>query len=89
MAMIRVEPVGIRVRAGWLDGRPRQVVWRDERLPVTRLAAIRREESAYPAHVGPRTLFEVETPRALLALSFQHHSRRWTLEGVDEEVRQA
>lgn len=86
MAMIRMEPVNVRVRADWYDGRPREITWGDIRLPVTRLAAVRRETSAYRAGIGPRTIFEVETPGARFALSFQHRSRRWTVDGVDDEV---
>ncbi|MEA2537237.1 MAG: hypothetical protein QOF11_1471 [Chloroflexota bacterium] len=85
MAMIRMEPTAVRVRADWFSGRPREVTWGDERLPITALAAVRHEDSAYPIEVGPRTVFEVVTPRARLALSFQHRSRRWTIEGLDEE----
>lgn len=85
MAMIRMEPTAVRVRTDWFDGRPREVTWGDERLPITGLAAVRHEASAYPIEVGPRTVFEVVTPRARLALSFQHRSRRWTIEGLDEE----
>jgi hypothetical protein len=46
---------------------------------------VRHEDSAYPIESGPRTLFEVVTPRARMALSFEHRSRRWTIEGVDED----
>lgn len=86
MAIVHMEPTRVRVRTGWFDGRPREVVWRDERLPVTGLALVRYEDSAYPVQTGPRTVFEVETPRARLALSFRHDSRRWTLDGIDEEA---
>jgi hypothetical protein len=85
MAMIRVEPTLVQVRTDWFDGRPREVTWGDERLPITSLAAVRHEDSAYPIEVGPRTVFEVVTPKARLALSFQHRSRRWTIEGLDED----
>lgn len=85
MAMIRVEPVQVRVRTGWFDGTPREITWGAERLPVTRLTAVREEAAAYPVVTGPRTLFEVETPRARLALTFQHRSRRWTITALDEE----
>lgn len=84
MAMIRVEPVEVRVRTDWFDGRPTEITWGSERLPVTRLAAVRHEASAYPRAIGPRTVFEVQTSRARLALSFQHRTRRWTIEGLDE-----
>ncbi len=84
MAMIRVEPVPVRVRTDWFDGRPREITWGSERLPVTSLAAVRHETSAYAAAVGPRTIFEVETPRARLALTYVHRSRRWTIDGLDE-----
>ena len=86
MAIVRMEPVNVRVRADWFDGTPREITWGEMRLPVIRLAAIRRETSAYRAEIGPRTIFEVETPGARLALSFQHRSRRWTVDGVDDEV---
>ena len=33
--------------------------------------------------------FEVETPRARLALSFQHRSKRWTVTALDEGRRAA
>ena len=44
MAMIRVEPVEVHVRTGWLDGSPREITWGNERLSVTRLNAVREEE---------------------------------------------
>jgi hypothetical protein len=67
MAFTRVDPVSVHVRTNWFDGRPREVTWGDQRLPVTRLAAIREEAAAYPVVTGPRTLFEVETPGARLS----------------------
>ena len=84
MAMIRVEPTTVQVRTSWLDGRPREVTWRDETLPITRVSAIRHEAAAYSVITGPRTVFEVTTPRARLSLSFRHRSRRWTLEAMEE-----
>ena len=85
MAMIRVDPVPVRVRTDWFDGRPREITWGEERLPITALRAVRLETAAYRASLGPRTLFEVVTPRAMLALSFAHRSRTWTIEGLDED----
>ncbi len=84
MAMIRVEPVPVRVRTDWFDGRPREVTWGQRRLPVTDLRLVREEASAYPAATGPRTVFEVETTEATLALSFEHWSRHWTIEGLED-----
>lgn len=89
MAMVRVDPVQVAVRTGWFDGRPREITWGAERIPVTALTAVRHEDSAYHVAVGPRTLFEVETPRARVVLSFRHRSRRWTIEGLDERVAAA
>jgi hypothetical protein len=86
MAMVRMEPVEVHVRAGWLDGAPQEITWGEVRLPVRRLTAVRRETSAYRAAVGPRTIFEVETPGAKLSLTFRHRGRRWTVDGVDDEV---
>jgi hypothetical protein len=84
MAMLRVEPTTVQVRTGWFDGRPRSVVWRDRTLPVTRIAAVRDESAAFPVVTGPRTVFEVTTPFARMALSFRHRSRRWTVEALEE-----
>ena len=75
MAMIRVEPTTVQVRTSWLDGRPTQVTWREETLPVTRVSAIRHEDAAYPVMTGPRTLFEVTTPKALLLTAEQVGSK--------------
>ena len=83
MAMIRVASVPVHVRTDFLHGRPTAVDLGSERLPVLSLARVRHEDSAYPASIGPRTLFEVDTPKVRLALSFAHRTRRWTLEGLD------
>lgn len=89
MAMIRVEPVEVRVRTDWLSGRPREIRWGERVLPVTAIAAVRRETQAYRAGVGPRTCFEVETPETRLVLAFRHRSRRWLVEALDEATRAA
>ncbi len=89
MAMIRVDPVHVEVRTDWFDGRPREITWADQRLPVVAVSAVRDESSAYPVIVGPRTIFEVETPLARLTLSFRHRTRRWTIEGLDGDVARA
>jgi hypothetical protein len=89
MAMIRVEPVEVRVRADWFDGRPREVTLNGRRLPVLDVIGVRDESSAFPVVTGPRTLFEVETADAILQLSFRHRSRRWTIEGVEDHKKAA
>ena len=83
MAMIRVEPVEVRVRADWFDGRPREVTLHGRRLRVLEILGVRDESSAFPVVTGPRTLFEVETADARLQLAFRHRSRRWTVEGME------
>ena len=40
MAMIRVQPVEVQVRAGWFDGRPRELTWAGQRLPVREIVSI-------------------------------------------------
>ncbi|MEO7663720.1 MAG: hypothetical protein ABIV26_01230 [Candidatus Limnocylindrales bacterium] len=87
--MIRVEPVIVQVRADWFDGRPREITWNAQRLPITQVVGIRDETSAFPVVVGPRTIFEVETPFARLTLSYRHRTRRWSIEGMDERRRAA
>ena len=89
MAMIRVEPVQVQVRTDWFDGRPRSITWGSRRLLVTALSMVREEAAAFQIAAGPRTVFEVETPEARVALSFHHRSRRWTIEGLDDRRRAA
>jgi hypothetical protein len=84
MAMTRVAPVDVQVRTDWFDGRPREISWADRRLPVTAVAAVRDETSAFPVIVGPRTVFEVETPLARLTLTYRHRTRRWSIEAFEE-----
>ncbi len=86
MAMVRVEPVEVSVRADWFDGRPREVVVAGQRLPVLELLGVRDETAAFPVVAGPRTLFDVDTQVARLRLAFRHRSRRWTLEGMESHL---
>ena len=92
MAMVRVAPLPVDVRCGWTDGRPLTVRIGGEDLPVTSVDRVRREVSAYPRSVGPRTVFEVATPNVRLRLGYRHRDRRWSVEGIDSqpaEVAQA
>jgi hypothetical protein len=89
MAMTRVEPVEVHVRADWFDGRPREITWGNQRLRVTDVVGVREESAAFPVVVGPRTIFEVDTPAARFTLSYRHRTRRWTIVGLDEAVRAA
>ena len=89
MAMVRVAPMAVQVRTDWFDGTPREITWGGDRLPVTRVVSVRDERSAYPAVTGPRTVFEVDTPAFRVALTFQHRSRRWTIDGLDDLERVA
>ena len=83
MAMVRVEPVEVHVRADWFDGRPREVTLGGRRLRVLEVVGVRDESSAFPVVTGPRTLFDVATDGARMTLSFRHRSRRWALESLD------
>ena len=87
MAMIRVQPVEVRVRTDWFSGRPRELEWAGRRLPILGVIGVRDETSAFPVVVGPRTVFDVQTPAARVQLAFRHRSRRWTIEGLDESER--
>ena len=87
MAFIRVEPVEVQVRTDWFSGRPTRDHLGRRAPPHHPTRGVREEAAAYPVISGPRTLFEVDTPRARLSLTFQHRSRRWTVTGLDDEVR--
>jgi hypothetical protein len=81
--MVRVEPVRVEVRTDWFEGVPREITWGKDRLPVTRIVAVRDERAAYPVVTGPRVVFEVDTPKARVVLSYRQRSRRWSIEGLD------
>jgi hypothetical protein len=83
MAMVRVEPLEVRVRADWFDGRPREVTLAGRRVRVVEVLGVRDESAAFPVVTGPRTLFDVETADARMTLVFRHRSRRWTIEELD------
>ena len=53
MAFIRVDPVQVHVRTDWFDGRPREVTWGDQRLPVTRLSVGPRRGRGLPGRHRP------------------------------------
>jgi hypothetical protein len=89
MAMIRVQPVDVRVRTDWFVGRPKELEWAGRRLPVLKVVGVRDETAAFPVVVGPRTVFDVLTPEARLQLAYRHRTRRWTIEGLDEAERAA
>jgi hypothetical protein len=83
MAMVRVEPVEVHVRADWFDGRPREVTLDGRKMRVLEILGVRDESSAFPVITGPRTFFDVDTADVRLKLSFRHRSRRWTVEGME------
>jgi hypothetical protein len=85
MAMVRVAPLPVDVSCGLFDGRPRAVRIGGESLPVVSVDRVRREISAFPRSVGPRTVFEVATPSVRLRLGYSHRERRWSVEGIDSE----
>ncbi|MEI8334014.1 MAG: hypothetical protein WCH74_09205 [Chloroflexota bacterium] len=86
MAMVRMQPIRVEVRTNWFTGTPREIVLDGRRIHVKRIAAVRREVSAFPVATGPRTVFEVVTHGATLALTFKHRSRRWEIDGYDGPV---
>ena len=89
MAMIRVQPVEVRVRTDWFNGRPRELEWAGRRLPILEVVGVRDETPAFPVVIGLRTLYDIQTACARMQLAFRHRSRRWTIEGVDETARAA
>ena len=89
MAMMRVEPVEVRVRTSWFDGRPRELEWAGRRVPIVEVVGVRDETSAFPVVIGPRTVFDIQTPGARMKLAYRHRSRRWTIEELDSAARAA
>jgi len=89
MAMIRVNPVDVRVRTDWFDGRPKELEWAGRRYRILEVVGVRDETAAFPVIIGPRTVFDVQTADARLQLAYRHRTRRWTIEGLDEARRAA
>ncbi|MGC8634170.1 MAG: hypothetical protein ACP5VP_05840 [Candidatus Limnocylindrales bacterium] len=83
MTMIRVSPLEVQVRCGWVDGRPRAIRLGRVDLPVLDVARVRQESAVYPASSGPRTRFQVVTETATFDLVYRHRDRRWIVEGLD------
>ena len=83
MAMVRVQPIRVDVRTDWFTGTPREIVVDGLRVPVVKVSAVRREVSAFPVATGPRTVFEVVTREARVALSFRHRARCWDIEAYE------
>ena len=81
--MISKIPTEVRVRCGWMDGRPRVVLVDDEQVPVISIDHVRDELAAYPADRGPRRIFDVSTPGARMRLTFERRRRRWLVEGLE------
>lgn len=76
-------PIEVRVRCGWIDGRPRSVLMEHEQVPVIGIDQVRDELAAYPADRGPRRIYDVRTPSARLRLTFERRRRRWLVEGLE------
>ena len=64
---IRVEPVPVRVRTDWLDGRPREITWGAERLPITRSRPSARRRRPTRHHGTADPLRSGDAPRPALA----------------------
>ena len=85
MAMIPISPVTVDVRCDLFSGRPRSIRMGADRMPILSVARVRQEAAAYPMATGPRTVFEVDTQDARLALTFRHRSRSWSVEAMDPD----
>ena len=85
MAMMRITPMPVEVGCDPFTGAPRNVQLGDGKVPVLAVARVRDESKAYPAGTGPRTRFEVDTPQARLALTYEHRRRRWLVDGMDPD----
>ena len=85
MSMVQVQPIRVSVRTDWFTGTPREILVDGRRIPVRRVAAVRREVAAFSVTTGPRTIFEVVTQKGRLSLTFRHRARDWRIEGYDTE----
>ena len=85
MALIPISPVPVNVRCDLFSGRPRSIRMGADHVRILAVARVREEAAAYPVATGPRTVFEVDTAEARLALTFRHRSRSWSVEAMDFE----
>jgi hypothetical protein len=63
-------------------GRPREIRASGQRLLVGGLESVRDETSAYPAALGPRTIFVVRAAGRRFRLEHLLRDRRWTIEDI-------
>lgn len=91
MAMVSISSTEVNVACDPFTGKPRVVRMGDSVLPVLALDRVRDESAAYREAVGPRTVFDLQTPAVRLRLAFHHRSRRWLVEGIEPvpELRSA
>jgi len=84
MALTKITPRPARVQWDRRHGRPSTVRVGGRQLTVTGLDAMRDETAAYPADLGPRITYLVETDGGRASLVFDGRRRRWFVDALDE-----
>ena len=72
--------VGLAVAVDARSGQPREIRHDGHRIAITALESVRDETAAYPAGIGPRTLFVVRSGQRRYRLVHLLGERRWTVE---------
>lgn len=83
MAMTKITPTRARVHWDRRADRPRTVRVGQRRLVVTGIDSIRDETSAYPASLGPRVTFLIETDEGQASLVYDGRRRGWYVEALE------
>lgn len=83
MTMMELQPMEVVVSCDRTTGRPQAVKVGPDEVGVLAVERIRDESAAYPAHMGPRTIYIVRTERARIRLALRHRDHRWLMEGID------
>ena len=83
MALAHIPPTEARVRWDRRHSRPAAIRLGDRELTVTAIDAVRDETAAYPAGLGPRVTFLLETDGGQASLVFDARRRRWFVEALE------
>lgn len=78
--MFSIKVPGSTVSVDRVSGRPREIRFGGEQLPVMALVSVREERAAYPYGVGPRTVFVVITREGRYRLTQRHLDGTWVVE---------
>ena len=84
MALTKITPTEARVHWDRRQARPSMVRVAGRLLTVRQLDAVRDETAAYPADMGPRVTYLVDTDAGPASLVYDGRQRRWFVDALEQ-----